>query len=232
MSSSPTLTDPADRATQRDEDAKYYRGILHELVEMATDIARAVHRQATTEQPANAAPGAAAPQPTPTLAIAFDRVARTIRRTVALARKLSEPDRAPPGSKLRAEGCDECGPSARQRRTDLAETDALRAEPCDRPEAPDCDADEDLADDLDEHSLADLIASLRHDTGLATLTDAQLRQRRTPQSTREGTPGENCAPCARGAGPKVTQPTATQPSTVDPCPLPTPPRAGTGPPRP
>ena len=244
MSSSPTLPNPTDRARQRDEDAQYYRGILHELVEMATDIARAVHRQATAEQPAAPTSGAAAqpqqpqpdatPAPAPALAIAFDRLARTVRRTIALARKLSEPDRAPPGPKPHPTNhCADCCPSARQRRTDSAETDALHAEPCDRPEAPDFDADEGLGDDLDEQSLADLIASLRHDTGLATLTDSQLRQRRTAQSAQAGTPGESCALCARGAGPTATQPTTTQPSTADPRPLPAPPpRPGTGPPRP
>ncbi len=245
MSSSPTLPNPADRATQRDEDAQYYRGILHGLVEMANDIARVVHRQATAAQSAAPTSGAAAqpqqPQPAPApaaapaLAVAFDRLARTIRRTIALARKLSEPDRAPPGPKPHPTGrCTECCPSARQRRPDCAETDAPNAEPwaepCERPEAPDCDADEDLDDDLDEQSLADLIASLRHDNGLATLTDAQLRQHRTPQdaseSTQEGVPGEKCSLCARGA-----RPTTTKPSTADQR-LPTPPpRPGTGPPR-
>ena len=259
MSSSPTLLDPADRTRQRDEDAQYYRGILHELVEMATDIARAVHRQAApkpaAEQSADPTPEstAPAPNPSPQQAIAFDRIARTIRRTIALARKLSEPDRAPPGPKEHcAEGCDECCPSARQRRTDSAETDALHAEPCDRPEQPDFDADEDLGDDLDEQSLADLIASLRHDTGFATLTDAQLRQRRTPQtaqeSTPEGTPGQTCGLCAhreaiprrehprsgcKADQPRTASPRTTQPRTGDPPPLPAPdPRSGTGPPAP
>ena len=187
---------------------------------MATDIARVVHRQAIAggdppegqrakrvedaEQSAAPTPGAAAQpqpsQPTPTLAIAFDRLARTIRRTIALARKLSEPDRAPPSPKPHpADRCDECCPNARQRRTDLAETDALHAEPCERSEAADFDADEDLDDDLD-----DLIATLRHDNGLATLTDARLRQHRTAQSAQAGTPAKNCAPCARGARPTAT----------------------------
>ncbi len=210
MSSSPTLTDPADRTRQRDEDAQYYRGILHELVEMATDIARAVHRQATTEHSADPTPATAlpAPAPSPQQAIAFDRLARSIRRTIALARKLSEPDRAPPSSKLRADGCNECCPSPRQRRTDRAETDALHAEPCERPEEPDFDADEDLDDDLDDQSFADLIASLRHDSGLATLTDAQLRQHGTPRDVRDL--------CACAAQPRTVQPRTTQSRAVHP----------------
>ena len=235
MSPTPSLPEPADCArpnplSQRDEDAQYYRGILHELVEMATDIARAVHRQATAEQPAEHGPesdgqsdGQPAASPTPDPSIAFDRIARTIRRTIALARKLSEPVREAPGPKCRLKECPE------ERRTDRAETDALHAEPCDRPEQPDFDADEDLADDLDEQSLADLIASLRHDTDLATLTDAQLRQRRTPQSTQERVPGEKCGLCARAAQPTTAQPRPTQPRIADPRPLALPPPSRTGP---
>ncbi len=235
MSSAPALLDPTDRARQRDEDAQYYRQVLHKFIAMGTDLAEAVHRQALAE-PAAPKPTTedqpAAPSPSPSQATSFDRLARTVRRTIALARKLAEPAREAPGPKLRLNECP-LGECPKQRRPDRAETAALHAkpwaEPCERPEAPDCDADEDLDDDLDEQSFADLIASLRHDTGLAHLTDAQLRQHRTPQSAQgsaqEGVPSEMCGLCPRAAGltsapPRITQPT---PGT---------PRPGTGPPRP
>ncbi len=234
MSSTPALPDPADRAnstqmSQRDEDAQYYRQVLHKFIAMGTDLAEAVHRQALAE-PAAAPQSApqnqpedqpAAPNPTPSQATTFDRLARTVRRTIALARKLSEPAREAPGPKLRLNECplQEC---PKQRRTDRAETAApnaeLWAEPCERPEGADCDADEDLDDDLDEQSLADLIASLRHDSGLATLTDAELRQHRTR-------PSERCDRCARAAGITPAPPRITQPT-------PDIPRPGTGPPAP
>ena len=81
-------------------------------------------------------------------ATSFDRLARTVRRTIALARKLSEPAREAPGPKLRLNECplQEC---PEERRPDCAETDAFRAELCECPEGADCDADEDLDDDLD-----------------------------------------------------------------------------------
>ena len=221
MSSTPALSDPADLARQRDEDAQYYRQVLHKFIAMGTDLAEAVHRQALAEPAAAPAPQnqpedePAAPSPTPQQAVTFDRLARTVRRTIALARKLSEPAREAPGPKLRLDEC----PNAR--RPDRAETDALHAEPwaepCERPEAPDCDADEDLDDDLDGQSLADLIASLRHDTGLATLSDAELRQHRTPPRTQEGVPSEMCGLCARA----TRLPAATLPA-----------HPGTGPPQP
>ncbi len=127
-----------------------------------------------------------------------------------------------PSPKLRLNEC----PNAR--RPDRAETDAPDAEPwaepCERPEGADCDADEDLDDDLDEQSFAELIASLRHDTGLAHLTDAELRQHRTPSSAQataqEGVPSERGNLCARAAVTKTAQPRAAQP------------RPGTGPPAP
>ncbi len=210
MSSTTALLDPADRARQRDEDAQYYRQVLHKLIAMGTDLAEAVHRQALAE-PA-AAPQSqpedqpASPSPSSSQAITFDRLARTVRRTIALARKLSEPAREAPGPKLRPTECplEEC---PKDRRTNCAETAApnaeLWAEPCERPEGPDCDADEDLDDDLDEQSLADLIASLRHDSGLATLSDAELRQLRTPTraqgTAQSGVPSEMCDLCVRRA---------------------------------
>ncbi len=243
MSSAPALLDPADRARQRDEDAQYYRQVLHKFIAMGTDLAEAVHRQALAEPAAapQSAPQSqledepAAPNPTPQQATTFDRLARTVRRTIALARKLAEPDRAPareaPGPKLRLNECP-LGECPKARHPDRAATDALHAElwaePCERPEGPDCDADEDLDDDLDEQSLADLIASLRHDTGLATLTDAELWQHRTPPSAQGSAqarvPSETCGLCTRAAG-----------QTNAPPPIPAPPlrpRPGTGPPAP
>ena len=104
MSSAAALPEPADLARQRDEDAQYYRQMLHELAEMGMDIARAVHRQATA-QPAAPEPSAetapAAPSPSPNQATSFDRLARTVRRTIALARTLSEPAREAPSPKHR-----------------------------------------------------------------------------------------------------------------------------------
>ncbi len=95
MSSTPSRPEPTNDASpnpasQRDEDAQYYRQVLHELIEIGTDLARIVHRQATPEAQQRSQPRHPAPDPT----IAFDRIARTLRRTIALARKLTDP--APP----------------------------------------------------------------------------------------------------------------------------------------
>ena len=216
MSSTTALTDPAYRATQRDEDAQYYRGILHELVEMATDIARAVHRQATAEQPAEPA---AAPTPTPDPTIAFDRIARTLRRTIALARKLSDPT-PPRPAQLRADRSNERRLAARkqiirevedtiQRRTDGAEAEALHAEFYERLDDPDLD------DDLDQHPVAEIIKDICRDFGIEHFPGTHPWKRRTPQDVRDL--------CARAARPSLAQPRTAQPRTAQP---------GTAPPHP
>ena len=203
MSPAPSRPEPASHATQRDEDAQYYRQILHELIEIGTDLARAVHRQAAPEP--NAEPGAAPypekatqPAPAPDPAIAFDRIARTLRRTIALARKITEP--APTGPTERAaEQAHQRRLAARkrivrevedtiQRRADGAEAEALHAEFYERLDDPDLD------DDLDEQPVADIIKAICRDLGIEHIPGTHPWKRRTPQDVRDL--------CARAAGPR------------------------------
>ena len=234
--STTALSDPADRARQRDEDAHYYRGILHELVEMATDIARAVHRQATAP-PAAPGPGtdaepAVKPAPAADPTIAFDRIARTIRRTIALARRITDPSQPRP-AQLRAEHASERRLAARkqiirevedtiQRRTDGPDAEALHAEFYERLETIDCE------DDIANLPIAEIIALIRRDLGLAALPGTHPWKRRRPAELREL--------YARAAGPtRTAQPSLAQLPTVLPRPFSAPPprpRTSTGPPPP
>ncbi len=204
-----------------------YRQVLHELIEIGTDLARIVHRQAT---PAPNSEPAAAPAPDPT--IAFDRIARTLRRTIALARKLTDP--APPRP---AEQSSERRRIARKQiirevedtiqreaKGDKDRTEALNAELYERLETIDCD------DDIDNLPIAEIIAAIRRDLGLAHLPGTHPWKRRTPADVRDL--------CARAAGPstpqpRTAQPRMAQPSTGPPRPLSAPPprpRTSTGPP--
>ena len=241
MSSRPPLPDPADHASptpvsQRDEDARYYREILHELIEIGADLARAVHCQATPEPSAqlNTGPGAApepvpagAPQPDPTLA--FDRIARTLRRTIALARTITEPAPLSP-----AQGTQQRRLSARkqiirevedtiQRRTDGTEAEALRAEFHERLDTPDLD------DDIDQLPVADIIAAICRDLGIAHHPGTHPWKRRTPRDMRDLC-ARAAASSARGhagakAGDRAMDP---RPHSAPPLPA----RPGTGPPAP
>ncbi len=83
----PTNPDPGQQA----EDTQLYRHILHDVLHMATDLARIVHTQAVAEAQAAIAAPAAFRNPPADPTIPFDRIARAIRRTIALARTPHEP---------------------------------------------------------------------------------------------------------------------------------------------
>ena len=245
MSPTPSRPEPTDRATQRDEDAQYYRQVLHELIEIGTDIARIVHRQATAK-PAEHGPEsdgqpAAKPAPAPDPTIAFDRIARTLRRTIALARKLTDPTPLRPAER-RAEHASERRLAARkqiirevedtiQRRSNGAEAENLHAEFYERLDDPDLD------DDLDQRPVADIIKDICRDFGIEHFPGTHPWKRRTPQDVRD-----LCARAARPsiaqprpAQPRPAQPRPAQPGTALPRPFPAPPprtRTSTGPPAP
>ncbi len=223
MSSSPALSEPADHATQRDEDAQYYREILHELIEIGADLARTLHRQATA-QPGAAPDPEKASQPTPASdpSIAFDRIARSIRRTIALARTITDPAQPRPAAhaaerrRFARKQIIRSVEDAIQRDAHGSEAEALHAELYERLETMDLD------DDLDNLPIAEIIAAIRRDLGIAAhLPGTHPWTRRRPADVR--------ALCARAAGPRTTQPRPGYPRPPAP-----PPRArpGTGPPRP
>ncbi len=211
-------------------DTHYYRQVLHELIDMGTGFARLLHQQATT--PAHAAPQDSASQPAPTpapdtaitvaLAAAFDRIARAVRRSIALARSLADPvppardpaqhraaarkrilrevedviQRTAPGSDHAAS--DDADADAAD--FDDASADALLAELHDRLDAPDLD------DDISNRPVADIITEICRDLGLAILPGAHPWKRRTPADLEQL--------CARAAAPSR----AHQPCTGPPVP--------------
>ncbi len=213
MSPTPSPPEPANdagptQASQRDEDAQYYRQILHELVEIGADLARTLHRQATTQSAAPEQAGQPAPAPiaAPDPSIAFDRIARTIRRTIALARTLTDPAQPRP-----AQGTHQRRLAARkqiiravedtvQRRTKDTEAEALHAEFYERLDDPDLD------DDIDTLPVADLIKAICRDLGIEHHPGTHPWKRRTPQDVR--------ALCVRAAQPTPAQPRTTYPSTT------------------
>ena len=231
MSPTPPHPEPADRASQRDEDAQYYREILHELVEIGARLARAIDPQTTTqpgaapEQAGQPAP-AQAPQPAPS--IAFDRIARTIRRSIALARKISEPGPEPRA----AEQAHQRRRSARKQiirevedtiHRDVhgpdaeARAESLHAELYERLDTLDLD------DDIDNLPIADIVAAIRRDLGIAAHINSRgisPWKRRTPADVRDL--------CARAEGPNAGDRTR---NPRPPAP-PVRPRTGTGPPAP
>ena len=247
MSSRPPLPDPADRASQRDEDAQYYRQVLHELIEIGARLACAIDRQAAAapsaapEQAGQPAPApVAAPDPTPAFAIAFDRVARTLRRTIALARKLSDPAQPSPAERAAADAHARRRAARKQIIREVEDTihreahgpeaeaqaESLHAELYERLDTLDLD------DDIDTLPIAEIVAAIRRDLGIAAHINSRgisPWKRRTPQDMRDL--------CARAAKPRARGDAADQAAdrTGGPRPLAAPPlptRTGTGPPGP
>ena len=161
MSSAATPTEPTDAAAEREaarearreQDRDYYRAMLYELADMAMDLARAVHHQAaqqpspdeaSPEDTAAPTPASAAQTNAAAAATAFDRLARTVRRTVALARTLDDPPPAPRGP-----GRDGSGDARRRSRYDRDRDapDLLDPDDLDDDDLDDDDLDDDDGDD-------------------------------------------------------------------------------------
>ena len=156
-------------STSLDEDAQYYRQALHSLIDMGMDIARTLHAEATSpETPAREASAAA-----------FDRVARTVRRCVLLARKVAEP--LPPAPNPLRERTAARGRIIREvedtivRTADGERAEALRAEFAERLDAPD------VEDDIRHRPVAEVVADIKRDLGLiGGATGKPYYKRRTP----------------------------------------------------
>ncbi len=255
-------TEPGHHAPgQHAADAHYYRHVLHDLIDMGAGLARLLHQQSTVQPQAEPqhpgrqpAPGALIPDNLISIAIAFDRIARAVRRSIALARSLAQPippardpaqHRAAARKRILREvedviqrtapGSDHAAPDGSG--TDAADADddsadALTAELHDRLDAPDLD------DDISSRPVAEIITEICRDLGLAALPGTHPWKRRTPKDleqlyARAAAPSRARQP---GAGPLVPitpQHAATNPVPPGPATIPRatgPTHAGSGPP--
>jgi hypothetical protein len=216
MQPQPATADPQNPAEQQAGDAQYFRQILLGLIDIGADLARLVHteakaaaatpRSAPTAEPASAI----APGIIPDIAAAFERISRAVRRCIALARKVAEP--IPSATDHAAEH----RTAARRRiirevedtiqRTAAgadAEAEALHGELLDRLDGPDLDAD------IANRPIADIIADICRDFGLAALPGTHPWKRRTAEdiaalSARAARP--RAAPVAARATPPRSRP--------------------------
>ncbi len=193
---------------QQDAHTRYYRATLHELIDMGADIARQVHRQAMA-QPQTPAPATDPAEPLPDHTIPFDRIARAIRRTVALARHIAEPaapaqhpDRARQRVAARTRIIRDVEDAIqRSTRGDAAET--LHAELVERLDGPDLDAD------ILHRPVDDIIADICRDLGIAAPPGARPWKRRTPADIQSLAALANRTPQAAARPPVVARPAIT-----------------------
>jgi hypothetical protein len=202
MLAHPTPAPPNDPPDPSVADAQHYRTLLHELLDLGMDHARFVHAEAKTL--------AAAPEPAPNpaaaqaaLAVAHDRIARAIRRTITLARHLDDPV-TPSAAQHRA--------SSRRRIIRAVEDtidreprrpdkDHLRAELAERLEGPDLDAD------ILHRPIPEIIAEICRDLALGVMPGQHLHRR---------TPSDIAALCARAARPPAPPITLAPPAPSPP----------------
>lgn len=211
----PTPTNPTDHPAH----PHAYHAVLHDLITMGADLARAVHHQATAHTQAAEAALPPTPRPNPDtlihLATSFERIARAIRRCIALSQHLGQPAKpANDPAQLRA--------AARKRILRVVEdtiqrpsnshdhegAGALNAELRERMEAPE------FNDDLDTRPVADIIEEICRDLGLAARAGVSPFKRRTPAdiaqlSAGASVPAPDC-PKPPGASPTAWAPASSQ----------------------
>ena len=194
MSSQPQSAAPHTAADQAAEDAQYYRRVLHGLIDIGADLARMVHEQAKAQAEATQA-GEAAPDPT----VAFDRISRAVRRTIALARTLDDPVPAPAAGQRVAvrKRVIRMVEDAIHREARGEAAEALHAELLERLDGPDVD------DDIGHRTVEQIIDDIRSDLGLNGADGLQIWKRRTPEDI--------ALLCARAAKPCAA---STPPSLV------------------
>ncbi len=210
MSPTPSRPEPADPAAQPDEDAQHYRQMLYELAEIGMDIARTLHRQATQPAAAPDSAPAEAPQPDPT--VAFDRIARAVLRTIALARTLTDPAQPNPAAQAgqrrlaaRKQVIRAVEDTIHRAAHEGDRAESLIAELRDRLDDPDLDWD------LANRPIPDIIADIRRDLGLASAPGDNAWRRRTPADLRDlnaraAAPSRRSGPVTAPPGPHTAPP--------------------------
>jgi hypothetical protein len=192
MDTQPASAEPHTPAGSQATATQTHRDALNELIAMGMDLARLVHQHAKSQ--AEATPDA---PPDPDLITAFERISRAVRRSIVLSRKLAEPV-APA-----ADHAPERRAAARRRIIRAVEdtiqcfaedTDAasLHAEFLDRLDGPDLD------DDVDHRPVADIIADICRDLGLAALPGTHPWKRRTVEDI-----ATLCARAAASQAPRI-----------------------------
>ena len=161
-----TQPNPAEiEPDQAADDAQYYRRILHRLIDKADSFTDRLYQQAPTEA-----------ETLTDLAKEFDRIALCTRRCIMLARKCAEPLPMPRAQHRIAarQQIIRVIEDNIQRHAEDDEADELHEELLDRMDSPDLD------DDITTRPIADIIADICRDLGLAHVPGNHPWKRRTP----------------------------------------------------
>ena len=173
MTTIPTSTPTPDTY----QDAAHHRDILNALIDQGAALAARIHATAT----AATTPGSALPEAT----IAFDRIARAVRRTIALARHIATspvttaatPDKRTKTRTHLIRAVEDA--IDRQHRVYDGNAQELQAELAERLEDPELELD------LQGPDIDDVIQEICRDLGIAHQSRAYIWRRRTPADLKD-----------------------------------------------
>ena len=169
MNTPPPCTRPPDEAAPRAAERARHRAILNELIELGADAARMVHRQIKVTHDYEVETGTTV-WPAPDRTASFERMARSVRRTILLIERLDEPARAPTSDDRRAVQ-DRAWRGVEAASACALVDDELEDAPADAAERLDAERPErvdtlDSEDWLDARPMAELIAGICRELGL------------------------------------------------------------------
>jgi hypothetical protein len=163
----------------QEADREACRAAVRELMDMGMDLARLVHAQARTQL--DSAPAATEGGPVLDVTVAFDRIARAVRRTAMLLQRLheaaasvSDHQRAAARRRIIRDVEDRI-----QRNVGKTEADRLYAELAERMDSPD------LEDEILDRPVADIITDIARDFGIEASPGTHPWRRRTPADITE-----------------------------------------------
>ncbi len=162
----PTPTPPQSQPASPEDDDAYYRAVLHDLIEIGATLARQLQEHTAKDPEAD-------------LTIPCDRIARTIRRTIALARHIATfppKTRTTPAERTQARekiirGVED---AIEAKRGPATHTAILYNELHERLD------DAGFERDLRTRPIDDIIEELARDLGVAYQSRAYIWKRRTP----------------------------------------------------
>ncbi len=191
MDTPPTQPEPESLAVLHEQDARHLRALLIDMAEQGAVLAKLYVQQAQ-DQAYGAAPGQG---PSPECAAAYNSVSRSVRRSVLLIQKLTEPAPAPKADRAAAEKVAARKQVIRQvedaiyRDAPEEEAAELHAEFLERLEQPEFD------DELGQRPETDIVNDIRADLGILGVDSEGHWMRRTPEdiailSARAASPGQ------------------------------------------
>jgi hypothetical protein len=179
--------------TQQEQNRQYYLRVLHEVIDIGTDLVRLVrqHGQVQAEDtghvahPRHETTGnfqkiGPSPAGASDLTDQYDTITRSLRRSILLADKLNEPVKPPPApdpeqrTAARKHIIRAVEDTIQRRVKARDEAERLHAEFLDRLDDPDLD------DDIESRPVADIIADICRDLGISSFFDKNPGKRRTP----------------------------------------------------